>query len=578
MLLRLLTRYLRPYARQLTVVVVLQLLATIASLYLPGLNADIIDDGVTKGDTHAILANGGIMLIVTGVQVAATIVAVYFAARVAMGYGRDLRASLFHHIGTFSAREVGKFGAPSLITRTTNDIQQVQMLVLMGSTMLIQAPIMCVGGIVMAVREDVVLSRLLLIVIPLMAGSIGFIISRMIPQFRAMQPRIDNVNRVLREQINGVRVVRAFVREPVEAARFDDANVELTQSALRVGRLQALMFPTVMFSFNISQVAVLWFGASRILDGGMQVGSLSAFLAYLMQILFAVMMVTFISIMIPRAAVCAERITEVLETTSSVAPPANPVVATPTGLVELIAAEYRYPGAEAAVLTDLVLRAKPGEVTAIIGGTGAGKTTLLELIPRLIDATAGVVKVDGVDVKQLELEALWGRIGMVPQRPYMFSGTVASNLRYGKPDATDEELWAALEVAQAKDFVEAMPEKLDAPIGQGGKNVSGGQRQRLSIARALLRKPKVFLFDDSFSALDLATESRLRQALRPHTRDATVIMVAQRVASIIEAEQIVVLDAGKIVGTGTHAELLTTCPTYVEIVQSQAGAAAEVAA
>lgn len=572
MLLKLLTRYLRPYARQLALVIVLQLIATLASLYLPGLNADIIDQGVTQGDTHFILTTGGIMLAVAAAQVIATVVAVYFAARAAMSYGRDLRASLFHHIGLFSAREVGKFGAPSLITRTTNDIQQVQMLVLMGATMLVQAPIMCVGGIVMAVREDLVLSRLLLVVIPVMAGSIGFLISRMIPQFRAMQPRIDNVNRVMREQINGVRVVRAFVREPMEAQRFDDANVQLTDSALRVGKIQALMFPTVMFMFNVSQVAVMYFGASRIVSGDMQPGSLTAFLAYLMQILFAVMMVTFISIMIPRAAVSAERITEVLNTESSVVPPKDPKQPVAKGLVELVDAEYRYPGAELPVLSGLNLIAKPGEVTAIIGGTGAGKTTLLDLIPRLIDATSGAVKLDGVDVKQHDLEAMWGSIGMVPQRPFLFSGTIASNLRYGKPDATDEELWAALEVAQAKDFVGEMPQKLDSPIAQGGTNVSGGQRQRLSIARALLRKPKVYLFDDSFSALDLSTESKLRTALRPHTREATVIMVAQRVASIVEAEQIVVLDAGKIVGTGTHDQLLQTCPTYVEIVQSQQGA------
>ena len=577
MLLRLLRRYLAPYRVQLELVIGLQLIATIATLYLPGLNAKIIDKGVTSGDTGYILSMGGLMLGVAAVQVGATIAAVYFAAKAAMSYGRDLRASIFHHIGTFSAREVGKFGAPSLITRTTNDIQQVQMLVLMGATMLVQSPIMCVGGVLMALREDASLSRLLLLVVPLMVGSIGIIISRMLPLFRAMQPRIDNVNRVLREQINGVRVVRAFVREPMEAGRFDVANAELTDSALRVGKLQALMFPTVMFMFNVSSVAVLWFGAHRVAEGSLQIGALTAFLAYLMQILFAVMMATFISIMIPRAAVCAERITEVLETSSSVMPPVSPKTPEARGLIELQNVEYRYPGAEQPVLSKLMLTARPGQTTAIIGGTGAGKTTLLELIPRLIDATAGSVRVDGVDVRDIAMEALWARIGMVPQRPYMFSGTVATNLRYGKPDATDDELWAALEVAQAKDFVEAMPQKLDAPIAQGGTNVSGGQRQRLSIARALLRKPVIFLFDDSFSALDLATEAHLRTALRPHTQDATLIMVAQRVASIVHAEQIIVLEAGQIVGAGTHAELLRTCPTYVEIVTSQASAT-EVAA
>ena len=572
MLLRLLKRYLRPYRTQLELVIGLQLVATIASLYLPGLNAKIIDRGVTTGDTGYILSVGGLMLAVAAAQVGATIAAVYYAAKASMSYGRDLRAAIFHHIGSFSAREVGKFGAPSLITRTTNDIQQVQMLVLMGSTMLVQSPIMCVGGIMMALREDASLSKLLLLVVPVMVGSLTIIISRMLPLFRAMQPRIDNVNRVLREQINGVRVVRAFVREPMEAGRFDEANLALTDSALRVGKLQALMFPTVMFVFNVSSVAVLWFGAQRVVDGSLEIGALTAFLAYLMQILFAVMMATFISIMIPRASVCAERITEVLETESSVMPPASPLTPEPRGLVELQNVEYRYPGAELPVLAKLMLTAKPGQTTAIIGGTGAGKTTLLELIPRLIDATAGSVRVDGVDVRDIAMEALWARIGMVPQRPYMFSGTIATNLRYGKPDATDDELWAALEVAQAKDFVEEMPQKLDAPIAQGGTNVSGGQRQRLSIARALLRKPVIFLFDDSFSALDLATEARLRTALRPHTATAAVIMVAQRVASIVGAEQIVVLDAGQIVGTGTHAELLRTCPTYVEIVTSQQSA------
>ena len=570
MLARLLSRFLRPYARQITALVVLQLASVTATLYLPYLYARIVDQGVTTGDTGYILSAGGFMLVITAVQVACSIAAVYFGAQVAMGYGRDLRAAIFHRVGTFSAHEVGTFGAPSLLTRSTNDVQQVQMLVLMGATMLVATPIMAIGGVVMALREDLALSRLLLISVPVLVASIGMIIGRMIPQFRVMQPKIDTINRVLREQITGVRVVRAFVREPAEAARFDGANAELTTTALRVGRLQAMMFPIVMLVFNTSNVAVLWFGAHRLDARSLQIGALVAFLSYLMQILVAVMMVSFISAMIPRAAVCADRITEVLDTASSVVPPEAPIV--PSGIagtVELRGVEYRYPGAEVAVLRDISLAAHPGQVTAIIGGTGAGKTTLLELIPRLIDPTAGAVLIEGANARDVELDLLWSKVGVVPQRAYLFTGTVASNLRYGNPDATDAELWAALEVAQARDFVEAMPQQLEAPIAQGGTNVSGGQRQRLSIARALLRRPSIYLFDDAFSALDLATEARLRVALRPHIKDATVIMVAQRVASITDADQIIVLEAGAIVGRGRHAELQTSCPTYLEIVTSQ---------
>ena len=570
MLLRLLRRYLAPYAGDLALVIGLQLIATIASLYLPSLNADIIDVGIARHDTGAILASGGVMLAVTALQVLCSLGGVYFGARTAMRYGRDLRAAIFHRVTGLSAREVATYGAPSLITRNTNDVQQVQMLVLVGCTMLVSAPIMCIGGIVMALRDDLSLSRLLAVAVPVLAGSLGFLISRMVPQFRAMQPRLDTVNRVLREQITGIRVVRAFVREPAEAQRFDAANVELTTSALRVGRLQALMFPTVMFVFNTSSIAVMWFGAHRVASGGIGIGELTAFLAYLMQILMSVMMVTFLAVMIPRAAVCAERIEEVLATVSSVVPPAKPVTPTgPAGLVELHDAEFRYPGARAAVLADLTFTARPGEVTAIIGSTGAGKTTLVNLIARLIDPTAGEVRLAGTDVRQIDLDLLWSRIGLVPQRPYLFSGTVATNLRFGNATATDAELWAALEVAQGRDFVEAMPERLDAPIAQGGTNVSGGQRQRLSIARALLRNPDVYLFDDSFSALDLATEAKLRGALRARTAHAAMIVVAQRVMSIREAEQIVVLDGGVIVGRGRHADLMRDCATYAEIVRSQ---------
>ncbi len=575
MLTRLLRRYLRGYGTLLWVVVVLQLLGTIATLYLPSINGDIIDRGVATGDTTYILQNGGLMLGVAALQIACSIAAVYYGSRVAMGYGRDLRGAIFHHVGQLSAREVGKIGAPSLITRTTNDVQQVQMLLQMCVTMFLVAPIMCIGGIVMALREDLWLSRLLLVCIPVLAGSLGLIISRMIPKFRLMQPKIDAVNRVLREQITGMRVVRAFVREPEEAARFEDANQELTQLALGVGKMQALMFPVVMLVFNVSSVAVLWYGGKRVGGGSLEVGALFAYLSYLMQILVAVMMTTFLAVIIPRAAVCAERIMEVLDTVPAIVPPPQPVTpAQPSGVVELRDVEYRYPGATAAVFTNISFTAKPGEVTAIIGSTGAGKTTLLDLIPRLGDPTAGAVLVDGVDVREREPEELWTRIGVVPQRSYLFTGTIASNLRFGKPDASDDELWAALEIAQAKEFVTEMPQGLDTPIAQGGTNVSGGQRQRLAIARALLREPAVFLFDDSFSALDLATEARLRAALAPRTRTATVIVVAQRIASIRDAQQILVLDGGKLVGRGTHAELVATCPTYAEIVTSQTEEAA----
>ncbi|HEY4244496.1 MAG TPA: ABC transporter ATP-binding protein [Kofleriaceae bacterium] len=570
MLWRLLKTYLRPYTSQIGIIIALQLSSAIATLYLPSLNGRIIDQGVANGDVGYVLSAGGVMLAVATVQILAALAAVYVGSRVAMSYGRDLRAGVFGHVGKLSAREVGKLGAPSLITRTTNDVQQIQMLVMLTTTMFISAPIMCVGGIVMALREDLVLSRLLLVVIPVLAGSMGLIISRMVPRFRRMQPKIDSLNRILREQITGMRVVRAFVREDREGERFDVANVELTDLALGIGRLQAMMFPTVMLVFNASTVAVLWYGGHRVASGALEVGALTAYLSYLMQVLVAVMMTTFLAIIIPRAAVCAERIVEVLDTEPRVAPPTKPLAPEKLlGTVEFRGVEYKYPGAAAPVLAEISFLAKPGEVTAIIGSTGAGKTTLLELIPRLGDPTAGTVLVDGLDVRDREPEELWARVGVVPQRSYLFSGTIASNLRFGNPDATDDELWAALEVAQGKDFVAEMPQKLESPIAQGGTNVSGGQRQRLAIARALLRKPAVYLFDDSFSALDLATEARLRAALVPQTRDAVMIVVAQRVASIREAHQILVLDGGKLVGRGTHAQLLETCPTYAEIVTSQ---------
>ncbi len=570
MLMRLLRGHLRPYRRPLLAVVLLQAVSTIASLYLPSLNADIIDKGIALGDTGYIVRIGGWMLAVTVVQITCSIAAVWYGSRTAMSFGRDVRESVFRRVGSFSAQEMARFGAPSLITRTTNDVQQVQMLVLMTCTLLVGAPIMCIGGIIMALRQDVGLSWLMLVCVPALVVSISAIIVRMVPQFRLMQVRIDGVNRVLREQLSGIRVIRAFVREPHEVRRFDAANADLTDTALRAGRLQVLIFPTVMMILNLSGVAVLWFGAGRVDSGQIQVGALTAFLLYLTLILMSVMMATFMAILIPRASVCADRIMEVVDTDSSIAPPTSPVTDVPAiGELELRDVELRYPGADAPVLRGISLRAEPGRTTAIIGSTGAGKSTLLTLVPRLLDVTGGAVLVDGVDVRELAPDELWSRIGLVPQKSFLFTGTVATNLRYGNPDATDDELWAALEVAQARDFVSALPEGLAAPISQGGTNLSGGQRQRLAIARALVRRPKIYLFDDSFSALDLATDARLRAALRPWTRDATVVIVAQRVSTIADADQIVVLEDGRVAGLGTHDELLASCSTYQEIVESQ---------
>lgn len=573
MLVRVLRTYLGPYPRPLLLVVVLQLVGTIASLYLPSLNADIIDQGIAKGDTGYILNSGAWMLLVTLVQIACSIGAVYYGARTAMAFGRDVRAGVFHRVGEFSAREVNRFGAPSLITRSTNDVQQVQMLVLMTCTMMVAAPIMCVGGVIMALREDVGLSWLMVVCVPVLVIAIGLVIVRMVPMFRQMQTRIDAINRILREQITGIRVVRAFVREPQETQRFEVANADVTRIATSAGRLQAMIFPIVMLVLNLSSVAVMWFGAERVEAGAMQIGSLTAFLAYLMQILMSVMFATFLAIMIPRAAVSAERIADVLDTETSVGPPPKPVVPLRAeGQLVFDDVSFRYAGAAEPVLCNISFSALPGQTTAIIGSTGAGKTTLISMVPRLFDATAGSISVDGVDVRDLDPEELWRRIAIVPQRPYLFSGTVASNLRYGNPDASDDDLWEALEIAQGADFVRAMPSRLDAPIAQGGTNVSGGQRQRLAIARALVRKPEIYLFDDSFSALDLTTDARLRAALRPVTASETVVIVAQRVSTITGADQIVVIEDGRIVGIGRHQELLADCPTYVEIVESQLSA------
>ena len=577
MLVRLVRTYLVPYKGELAAILVLQLIGTISALYLPTLNADIIDNGVAKGDTGYIIRTGAWMLGVSVVQIVVTVAAVYLASRASMALGRDLRSSIFHRVGDFSAQEVSKFGAPTLISRNTNDVTQVQMVVFMALAIMVSAPISMIGGIIMALRQDVALSVLVAVAVPALAIAVGLVIRKMIPQFRLMQTSIDSVNRIMREQITGIRVVRAFVREDFETERFGVANATLTSTALNVGRLQALIFPIVMIILNASTVGVLWFGAGRVESGAMQVGALTAFMAYLIQILISVMMATFMAMMIPRASVSADRIGEVLETESSVAEPAEAVTDIRRGSeIVFDQVDFHYPGAEAPVLQGVSFRAEPGKTTAVIGSTGAGKTTLVNLVPRLFDITGGHLTIGGVDVRDVDLDTLWSRIGLVPQRPYLFTGTVASNLRYGNPDATDEELWEALRVAQASDFVERMPDQLESPIAQGGTNVSGGQRQRLAIARALVRKPEVYLFDDAFSALDLSTDARLRQALRPITREATVIVVAQRVSTIIDADHIVVLEDGLVVGLGTHDELLASCETYQEIVESQRSA--EVAA
>jgi ATP-binding cassette, subfamily B, multidrug efflux pump len=572
-LIRLIRENLQPYRRQLAIVVALQFVGTVVMLYLPTLNADIIDKGVITGDTGYIMRRGGLMLAVSLLQILCAVAAVWFSARTAMAFGRDVRAKIFRQVGSFSAREVQHFGAPSLITRETNDVQQVQMLVLMGGTMMVASPIMMVGGIVMAIHVNAGLAWLVVLVVPVLALSIGFIVTRMVPSFQLMQVRLDEVNRLLREQITGVRVVRAFVRERHEAARFADANGELTDVSVRAGRWLAGMFPTVMLVANVASVGVLWFGGHRVESGQMEVGELTAYLSYLMQIVMSVMMATFMIMMIPRSAVCADRIVEVLDTESSVVPPAEPVRDVhERGTIRFEDVEFTHPGADVPVVRGVSLEAAPGQTLAIIGSTGAGKTTMLNLIPRLNDVTAGRVLVGGVDVRELDQDALWSRLGLVPQKAFLFTGTVASNLRYGKPDATDDEMWAALEIAQARDFVEAMADGLESPITQGGSNLSGGQRQRLAIARAVIRRPEIYLFDDSFSALDLATDARLRAALAPVTRDATVLIVAQRVSTIRDADQILVVEDGLVVGRGTHESLLESCTTYQEIVASQLSA------
>ncbi|QDQ97401.1 ABC transporter ATP-binding protein [Tomitella fengzijianii] len=569
-LLRLLRTHLRPYIPLLIGVVVLEIFSAAMALFLPTLNARIIDDGIARGDTDFILRSGGLMLLVTVAQAIGAVGVVYCAAKAATSVGRDLRSGLYHQVTTFSDREFAQFGTPSLITRNTNDVQQIQMLVMISATILTTAPIMSIGGVVMALRENARLSWLLVISVPLLLGVVTVIMALMVPLYRRMQARIDGVNRVMREQLTGMRVVRAFVREQLERDKFDTANSDLTSVALSAGRLFAMMMPAIMIISNLTSVAVLWFAAHLIDDGEMQVGQMTAFIAYVMQILSSVMMAVVMAVLVPRAAVSAERISEVLRTESSVRNPRDPKSpSSPVGVVEFSEAAFGYPGADEPVLSDLTFSCRPGTTTAIVGSTGSGKSTLLSLIPRLFDATAGSVLVDGIDVRLQDQDTMCRSIGLVPQRAYLFSGTVASNLRFGKPDATEDEMWEALRISQAEQFVRALPEGLDAPVSQGGTNFSGGQRQRLTIARAVVRRPLIYLFDDSFSALDLSTEAALYQALSEARGEATVITVSQRVARIAQSDQIVVLEDGRTVGVGSHQDLVVECPTYWEIVQSQ---------
>jgi len=574
---RLVTTFLRPYWKLIAVVFFLVLVRAVTNLYLPTLNADIINDGVAKGDTGYIWRVGGYMLGVTVLQIVSTIIASYLGAKVAMSFGRDARSSLFRRVESFSQGEINRFGTPSLITRGTNDVQQVQMVVAIGLSMMLFAPLTLIGGLIMALRQDMPLSVTLAVILPVMLLALGAVLWRALPLFRSMQKKIDRLNQVMRESLSGVRVIRAFARTQYEARRFEEANEDLTNVGLRVMRLFAIMFPTLFWIMNISTVAIMWYGAVRVDSLEMPIGNLTAFIMYVMQILFSIMMASMLASFVPRAAASASRIQEVLDVEPAIADPASPV-AIPSldggrkGVVEFNDVEFRYPGAEQPVLTRISFTSKPGETTAIVGSTGSGKSTLISLIPRLYDVTSGSVTIDGVDVRDMDRSALWEQIGFVPQKAFLFSGTVASNLRYGDEAATDEDLWRALEIAQGREFVEAMPGGLEEPITQGGTNVSGGQRQRLAIARALVKQAKVYVFDDSLSALDFKTDSQLRSALKREITAATMFVVAQRVSSIMHAEQIIVLDEGTIVGLGTHDELMRTCQTYQEIVYSQLSA------
>ncbi len=552
------------------IVVFLLLVQSIGNLYLPNLNADLINNGVAKGDLGYIWRIGAYMLAISALIIGASVIIAYFSSKVSMSFGRDVRKEVFVSVERFSTRELNKFGAPSLITRNTNDVQQVQMVLFMGLTMMVAAPLTGVGAVIMALKTNVKLSGLLLVAVPAMGLLIFWLLRRIVPLFRVMQTRIDRINLVLREQIAGVRVIRAFVKTGYEEERFAVANEELMKTNLSVTRTFAIMFPALIFILNMSSIAVIWFGAKLIDSGSMPIGNLTAFLSYIMQILMSVMMAVMMSLMIPRAEASAERIQEVLMTESSVVETLTPK--TPTsrkGVIEFKDVEFRYPGAEHPVLSGISFKAKPGGMTAIVGSTGSGKTTLLNLIPRFIDATSGQVLMDGVDLRDQPLEDVWSEIGFVPQRAFLFGGTVATNLRYGKADATDEELWTALEVAQADGFVKEKEEGLSSPVSQGGTNFSGGQRQRLSIARAIVKNPQLYILDDSFSALDFSTDAKLRAALEAHAKDSTLIVVAQRVSTIMKADQIIVLNNGKIEGIGKHADLMESCKTYQEIVLSQ---------
>ena len=571
---RLLRTYLQPYRRQVAIVTVLLLVQAIGNLLLPSLNADLIDRGVVLGNTGYILRIGAVMLALTAALGLAAVIGAWYSAQTSMGFGRDVRGGIFRRVQGFSLHEVNEFGAPSLITRNTNDVQQVQQLLLMALTFMVSAPITAIGGVIMALRENVRLSGLIAVVIPVMLVVVAVVLSRAIPLFRAVQVKIDRINKVMRETLAGVRVIRAFVRTGYEERRFAAANADLTDTTLRVTRLFALTMPTILFIINVSSVLIVWFGAHLIDDGQMQIGDMTAFLSYMMQILFSVMMAVMMAVMVPRAAASAERIQAVLDTVPAIHDPIEPVEPPRArGVVQLRDVEFRYPGAEEPVLRGVSLRIEPGRTTAVVGSTGSGKTTLVNLLPRLYDVTDGAVLLDGVDVRAMRQDDVWSRLGIVPQKAFLFNGTVGSNLRFGRADATDDELWEALEVAQAAEFVQAMPQGLEARVEQGGANFSGGQRQRLAIARALVRRPAVYIFDDSFSALDYATDARLRAALARRTDESSVVIVAQRISTIIDADQIVVLDGGTVVGTGTHAELLTSCPTYREIVESQLAAA-----
>ncbi|OBA58222.1 ABC transporter ATP-binding protein [Mycobacterium sp. 1100029.7] len=574
MLLALLRQYIRPYRRLVAVLMVLQSISTLATLYLPTVNAAIIDDGVAKGDTAAIIRLGIVMLGVTGLQVLCSVGATYFGSRTGMGFGRDLRLAMFEHVTTFSERETARFGAPTLLTRSTNDVRQIQYLVQMAGTVLVTAPIMCIGGIFMAIHQEAALTWLLLVSVPVLGVANYWIMSHMLPLFRSMQALIDGINRVLRDQLAGVRVVRAFTREDHERERFSRANAALSNASLTAGNWQALMLPVTTLTINVSSVALIWFGGLRIDRGQMQVGSLTAFLAYFTQILMAVLVATMTLVVLPRASVCAERITEVLSTRPAVGTPQQPKRPAhgSTGVVRLDGATFSYPGADRPVLQDISFTARPGTSTAIVGSTGSGKSTLVSLICRLYDVTAGAVLLDDLDVRDYDTESLWSAIGLVPQRGYLFSGTVADNLRIGKADATEDEMWEALRVAAADDFVRAHGPPgsgLQMRVGQAGTNFSGGQRQRLAIARAVIRRPAIYLFDDAFSALDVHTDARVRAAVRAISGDATVIVVTQRISTASQADHIVVIDGGKLVGSGTHESLLTECTTYAEFADSQ---------